>query len=297
MGGGKSSSKSSGALRFPPYLEAAHNSFLTGNDGKNVFTAFNAAWDKNPYAGREDILPEDGYLGRDGTGVAYKIWNFPSLFDMYGKFMAGLDIEILWTQTYYSMVNGPEAGNLIATFDQETRDTVLEGSYPALHAGMRDIGSINSSTFVIGRELLEAKRLKEVNKFSAQVKFQLLQMTNDRWIRHLEWNKNVVMVYNDMMKLYYTAEMDADAINYKYSEVEALWNLNLFEYARSMLGALTGTPANAKAAGGPSSIQKALGGALGGAAAGVMIGAEIGAVGGPMGAAIGGVLGAASGFL
>jgi hypothetical protein len=290
MGGGKGGS-GSGEVRFAPYLESAHKDFLTGNSGRNLKEAFNTAWGNSPYADREDILPDSGYLG-----VGYKIENFPSLFDMYGKFMAGLDVEILWTQLYYSTVQGPEANDLIAEFSKQTEDEARERSYPALHAGMRDIGAINSSMMVVGRSLIESRRMKEITKFSVQTKMQLLQMSQERWARHLDWNRNVIATYNDMMRIYYVAAMDADQINYKYKEADASWNLSLFEYVRAMLGAMTGAAATQKGKE-PSGVQKALGGAMSGAASGAMVGSVIPGVGTAIGAVVGGVLGLASGFL
>lgn len=291
MGGGGKGGSSGGALRFPPYLEKAHDAFLTGNDGKNLVVAFGEAWDDNPYTDRPEIDFNGGYLG---TG--YTIDNFPSLFDMFGKFMAGLDIEILWSQIYEATTEGPEADNLIDAFSQETLDRMNEESLPVLHAGMRDIGAINSTAFAVGRTLMESKRQKEVTKFSAQVKMQLLQISHDRWAKHLEWNKNVIATYDGMMKAYYVGWMDKDQIDYKYKEAEALWRLSLFDYMRTALGALTGTPASSKDKG-PSDVQKALGGAFSGAATGAMIGNAVPGIGTAMGGAVGGVLGLAGGFL
>lgn len=264
--GGSSSSSTNNTIRFPPYLENIHNDFLTGNNGYNLVVAFKEAWDNNPYIDREDISILPGYLG-DG----FTIGDFPSLFDMFGKFMAGLDVEVLWSQVYEETVNGPEADDLIASFSQETLDRMEQESLPILEAGMRDIGAVNSSAFITGRAILESQRQKEVTKFSAQLRVQLLAISQERWSKHLDWNKTVITVYGDFIKTFYTALMDADQLNYKYKESSNTWHLGLFESARSFIGALNGAPAaqNPKE---PSQVQKSLGGLFSGIGAGSMFG-------------------------
>jgi len=68
-----------------------------------------------------------------------------------------------------------------------------------------------------------------------------------------------------------------------------MWNINLFENARAILGAMSGTAATASG-NEPSQAQKSLGGAASGAAAGYMIGGGYGAV-------IGGIIGLALSFM
>lgn len=276
-----------GALRFPPYLEAAHQEAL-----ETFGPIFTAAIGASPYSGRADINIEDGFLGS-----GYTIAQFPSLFDMFGKFMAGLDIESLWSQIYEATTNGPEADSLIASFNTSSKDRMEQGSLPMLNAGMRDIGAINSSAYAIGKSLLESQRIKEVNNFETKVRFQMLVISADRWARHLDWNKSVIGTYTDLQKVYYAGALDVDQLNYKYKESDVLWDLNLFDYSRGILGALTGTPAAKPGEIGPSQVQKSIGGAMSGAAAGAMIGAQMGTPAGPMGAAIGGALGLAASFL
>lgn len=289
-GGGGGDSRTE--IRYAGYLELAHKEFLRGEDGWmfNLKAAFRESWENNPYTGREDINIEDGLLGS-----GYEISAFPSLFDMFGKFMAGLDVETLWTQSYNQVTNGPEMDNIISTFNQETIDNFDEHSIPILNAGMRDIGSVGSSANIIGRALLENRRLKEVTKFSAQVRFQGLTLSQERWAKHLVWNQAVISQYSDMMKLYYAGAMDVDKLNYKYKSSEVLWELSLFNHAIAVMGALGGgTPV--KDADDPSGLQSAIGGALSGAGAGAMIGSAIPGVGNVVGAAVGGIVGLASSF-
>ena len=279
--------------RFAPHLEFIHQEFLTGGSLGGIYrswnfdlkTAFAAAWESNPYTSRADMEIETGMLG-----AGYSIGDFPSMFDMFGKFMAGLDIETLWTQAYNQVNNGSEMNDLVSAFNQDTLDRMNQESLPMLNAGMRDIGAINSSAYVVGKALLEAKRQKEVTKFTSQIKHQGLLITQERWAKHLNWNSTVIQQYQELQRFYHVGAMDMDKLNNSYKEVEALWELNLFEYARAMIGTLGGGSPTNKALKGPSQTRQAIGGAMGGAAAGAQ-------VGGGWGALIGGVLGAASSFL
>lgn len=287
MGGGKGGGDSE--VRFAEYLEDAHDWFLS--DSTYGFQkAFKEAFKADPYADRPDMSIEDGFLGS-----GYTVDQFPSLFDMFGKFMAGLDIDALWTQLYNLTTDGPEVDNLISSFSEQTLDRMNEESLPVLHAGMRDIGAINSTAFAMGRALLESRRQKEITKFSAQIEIQMLQLTHERWKAHLGWNQNVMSVYGDFMRAYYAGAMDVDQLNYKYKEASALWKIHLYEPARAILGALTGSPATT-AGGGPSQVNKSIGGAMSGAASGAMIGSVVPGVGTAVGAAVGGALGLASSF-
>ena len=69
-------------VRYPQYVEEAHQSFL-----ELVATYRDAAIDDSPFADWTDIEYSDAFFGS-----GYTIASFPSLYDMYGKFLAGLDI-------------------------------------------------------------------------------------------------------------------------------------------------------------------------------------------------------------
>jgi hypothetical protein len=72
-------------VRYAGYIEDKHKDFL------NVVAAQRAnIIDDSPYAGFVDIDIDPAFFG---TG--YLISSFPSLYDMFGKFMAGLDIDTI----------------------------------------------------------------------------------------------------------------------------------------------------------------------------------------------------------
>jgi hypothetical protein len=284
------SSGGSGAVRFPPYLEEAHNKLLTGNDGKNFFEAFNAAWGDSPYSGHTLAMPAVGMLG-----AGYSIGQFPSLFDMFGKFMAGLDIEVLWTQLYFESVNGPEVDNAINAQSRVLEQDALLHAYPNMEAGMRDINSVHSTAFLTGRAIIESARLTTLNQFGAALRVDMIKIAQARWEKHLSWNQIVMEHYANLQKLFYTAEMDYDQYNLETLAKDKRYNLTLFDDARVAMGLLTGTPAG-QAGKEASRASKAIAGTAVGAGVGAYMAAGT-SVGGPAGAVIGGVIGLAYGLL
>jgi hypothetical protein len=83
-----------------------------------------------------------------------------------------------------------------------------------------------------------------------------------------------------------------DKANLDYPTKDLMWNVNLFENARAILGAMTGSAATTSG-NEPSQASKAIGGAMMGAAGGAMM-----MPGNPlMGGLVGGALGFASSFL
>ena len=112
---------------------------------------------------------------------------------------------------------------------------------------------------------------------------------------HLKWNQSVTTTYADLFKLYYSSALEVDRTNLEYATKAELWNLNLFDNVRAMLGAMSGA-AGATGANEPSQAAKSVGGMMSGAASGAMMGSAVPGIGTAMGAGIGAVMGLASSF-
>ena len=216
MGGGGSKSGKT-EIRYAEYIETKHSSFLTAVHDFRVATTGNS-----PFSGYTDIEVDDAFFG-----AGYTISSFPALYDMYGKFMAGLDIETLYNQTLEDTVNSTVVNDLVSAEGALLDDEININSTPRMQVGMRDINSVMSSSYVIAKSLIEDTRTKAISKFSAELKYRLLPMAQDRWSRHLNWNQNVVSTYMEVMKLYYAAKVDMDEANYNYKEKNTLWPLTV----------------------------------------------------------------------
>lgn len=266
--------------RFAPYIEEHHQQFL--NDVSNKVDSIK---DISPFSEFTDIDIDLGFFG-----AGYVLSSFPSLYDMYGKFMAGLDIEYLFDQAFEDTTDGAIIHEMISEQAAELSYDLENDVIPRYEVGMRDINAVMSGTFVVGKAMLETKRVKELSRFSAELRYKMIPVAVDRWKAHLDWNKQVTTVYADILKLYIMATLDIDSHNYEMHAKDKLWPFTVLEYERLALGALTGARDVKSDVEGASQTQKALGGAMSGAAAGALAG------GGVPGAIVGGVLGLAASF-
>lgn len=288
MGGGGSDGDSENTLRYAEYFEAAHKNILN-NFGvdvitKSVFAAINEAFGQSPYSEHQVISPDDAFFGS-----GYSVTDFPSLYDMFGKFMAGVDVHNLWEQTYNGLFASPTVNTAIDSHAALLADDITQNIYPRFEAGMRDIGAVNSSAFAVGRALIEDSRIKSINEYSAKLQLGLLETSSRMWGEHLNWNKNVIAVYYELVNAYHSSLRDANAQNLEMRHRDVLFDLSLYEYGRAMLGVISGAQGTVQPEG-PSQLEKSASGALGGAAAGYQ------ATGTWQGAAVGGVIGLAASF-
>lgn len=270
-------------VRYAPYVEDKHHVFL------NTVAVYRASTtDNSPFTGYTDIDVENAFFGS-----GYAISSFPSLYDMYGKFMAGLDIDVLYSQLFEDTVNAPEINELVSAEATLLDDDIETNILPRFQTGARDINSVMCSSFVVGKSLIEEARTKMLSKFSAELKYKMIPIVIQRWDRHLTWNEAVVRTYAELMKLYYSARMDVDGANYGMAAKDKLWPFTVLEYERAALGALQGAmTTTSDVAGEPSQARKAIGGALSGAAAGAMVTPSAPYAG----AIVGGALGLAASF-
>lgn len=276
-GGDSGGGDSTNTVRYAPYVESAHTAFLTA---MSTFRA--AATGESPYDEYTDIITEAAFFGS-----GYAISSFPSMYDMYGKFMAGLDIDSLYNQIFEDTINASEVNDLISAEASLLDDDIEQNILPRFQIGMRDINSVVSSSFVVGKSIIESSRVKSISKFSAELKFRLLGIAAERWRSHLDWNKSVVMSYAEVMKLYYSIKLDVTDHNYSMAAKDVLWPFTVLEYERAALGALQGATTSSSDVAGASKASRALSGALAGAAAGA-------ATGNPYGVAAGAAIGLAS---
>jgi hypothetical protein len=241
----------------------------------------------SPYGDAEPIPIDDGLLGvHDDMETNWELKNFPSLWDMFGKFMAGLDVHKLWHQTYQDLTYGPQIQAAVSAQAAMIQDDIDTTVMPKFLAGMRDIGAVHSSSFVVGKSIIQDAHVKAVNKFAGDIRIRALEVSAQVWSRHLDWSQAVVQSYKDMMQFYFVAKMDEREDQMRWAAKHEMWDINLMEHVRGMLGALGGGHP-IKDENQPSQMQRSIAGLMSGAAAGASIG-------GPWGAGIGGALGLAA---
>jgi len=286
-GGKGSSSSTKTTIRYAPYIENHHEDFLD-----IVATKRDLLIDDSPLADFSEILVDVAFFG---TG--YTIASFPSLYDMGGKFIFGLDVDTLFDQIFEESTDGAEINNLVSAEADLLDDDIEANVIPRYELGMRDLNAVMSSSFVTGKALIESARVKSVAKFSSELRYRMIPVAVQRWQTHLEWNKSAILTYAEIMKLYFLSKKEITEFNYEILSQNKLWPFTVLEFDKCAIGALTGATTTKQNAGSGSKVASALGGALSGAAAGGMIaGASQGAIAGPVGMIGGALLGLAGGL-
>jgi hypothetical protein len=224
------STETTGTVRYAPYIEAWHQTVIA-----NMNAAATAAVAANPYDDYPDMDFEAGFFG---TG--FLLSSFPSLYDMYGKFMAGLDIEVLFDEAFEDTVNGTVVNDAVSAEALRLEDEIEQEVLPRYELGMRDINAAMSSTFVVGKALIEAKRVQAISKFSAETRLRLLPLVTDRWKAHLEWNRATIDMYAQILKLYIAQKVDVDDRNMDLNAKFALWPFQAYQYVVQAIGAMSG---------------------------------------------------------
>ena len=292
-GGGSSGGGSSGRVDYPEYMKQWHAEALFGGPpvypSMSVSEAMNAAFGNSPFLGVAAYNPDEP--------VAAMLTASEKLEDLVDLLSAGTGLDDLISK----MLTDEHIKDAVAAHRAELDDILTSNQIPRFEAGMRNINAVVSSSFVIGRALLEEAALKQVAKMSAELRqqafgelaLQVAQLKLD-----YRYRLSALTIEANRMKI--VAKKEETDSNIKIAESDALWDLEVFKYGGNLLGSIAGTAVStgdnrwdARPAAG-----SVIGGALSGAAAGAYIGGKSGAaMGGPIGAVVGAVLGAASAFL
>lgn len=282
-GGSSSSTVTTGATRYAPYVEERHSEFL------NVAQSYRQALQgDSPYKDYVDIPLNDIFFG---TG--FVISSFPALYDMYGKHMAGLDIEAIWSNSFETILNSTAVDNLVSAEAVLVDDDIETQALPNMCIAMRNANAVSTSTFIINKALIERSKVKSLSQFSGNLKYNLIPEVQELWRTQLNWNKAVIGTYSEIIKLYYSLDLDVADFNYGMKTKDVLWPFTVLEFEGSALAALQGAKTQSSSSktkgggGGENKVMGAVSGALSGAAIGSMIMPG-------WGTAIGGVIGLAA---
>ncbi len=267
-GGGGSAS---GQIGYPAYVETIHSLYLShGATDVPLYSMndlMNVIWTGvNPYTA-VDAYDPDVALTAMATAIA--------------------DVQTLVTNL--SDVAWIDAN--VAAFSADL-DIQLNGVvYPKFEAGMRDIGAVSSSAFVLGRALIADGKLREVAKYTAGLNTSLIEL-------RLKWQMTVAEMSVNVEKDRIATKVDQTETDAEFNVKEALFHIEAYQYAANMLSAPSGGSVVNK---GASKASRAFGGALAGGASGAMggyllAGAATGGMSGPVGAMVGGAVGLAMGI-
>lgn len=275
-------------VRYAPYIESKHSTFL--NTSESYGNSLRPA-SASPYSNYTELDFADAFYGS-----GYAISSFPSLYDMFGKFMAGLDIEALFDQVLNDVQNASTIQAAVVAHRDLLDDDIEQTILPRFQEGMRDINAVMSSSFVIGKGIIENARVKKLAEFDADLRYKLIPVASEIFAKHLAWNQGVIGTYLSVMQLVIQTKFDSDGRNYEMLAKDKLWPFTVLEQERANLGALQGAMSSTAGQTGVSTGAKVLGGALSGAAAGASIGSVVPGIGTAVGAAGGAIVGGLSGL-
>jgi len=273
----RSSSDRTVIVRNAPYVEAQHNDFLQIAAGY-----VNAEVGDSPYIDYTYDSPELAFFG-----IGYTLSSFPSLYDMYGKFMAGFDLEELWQRMFSNVVGKGETADYATA--SEAGDFSWNDKLTKFGIDARKLNIVGSSSFVIGKSQIEKARVLYNAEQRAALRYNLLEVIAASWSSYIGWMQKVITSYALMMKNYYSTEHTYDDAQHGIAVRDKLWPLFVEDFMRRFLNALRGQINLSQAL--TRRKRSALSGILliaSDTVTGVYIGAQIG---GYPGAIVGGVIG------
>lgn len=300
-GGGSGNSTSRTYIRYNEEIEDKHEWLLEVGE----FYLNSVSLNYNPYTlvGSSDPWTRDAVDTDDINdliyGAGYGMSSFSSMFDMFGDYMSGVDLRYLFSQSLDDAENASIISAMTNAHGELLSDDLEQVILPRFRSGMRDIGAVQSSTFVVGESIIEQGRLKKLAEFDAKARYAMIEVGLNFFIKRIAFNTQLVSTYLDIIKFALATELEVSSYNYEIRAKCALWPWTIIAQHRAAIGAMqAGIPTNTSAeSAGSSRGQAIMGGAMSGAATGAMIGSIVPGIGTGIGAVAGGVIGGIGGML
>jgi hypothetical protein len=217
--------------RYAPYIEEHHSTFLDITATRRDIIISEA-----PFASYNPIEVNAAFFG-----LGYLISSFPSLYDMFGKHMAGLDIESLWNSTFGKIVGEPSIDVNISEEMKLVDDEMVKGELADFQVSMRNLNAVATSSFVIGKSVAEDKRIKFFANISLEAKAALLPSVEKEYKSHINWEKMTVTVYARAMKNYFMYSNLVDIVNTTFASRASLWPFTVLSFEGAALGTMQST--------------------------------------------------------
>ena len=258
LGGGGSSS---GQSDWPEYMKQFHERLLdhTGVDNLSVsmVDVMEAAL-VSPWIGE---LPYDPDIPL--AAMLASAANMQTLVTLLSS-GTGLDALIA------DVLSDVRIDDAVTEYSLDLGDIITTEVLPRFEAGMRDINAVVSSAFVIGRASIEEVRLRQVDKFSANLHMKAWGDDALRLIAlKLESQKAASHMIAEVNRLKIVAKKEETDDGHEIDQSDAVWDLEVFQYAGNLLASIGSGVAGKKR---KSPLSSAIGGALTAGAAAAMMG-------------------------
>jgi hypothetical protein len=271
---------SSGTSDFPDYMKAAHGGWLDDNGAdtltNSVTALIEAAHGSSPYTGETAYAPDS-----DITAFLLELTEFDTVVD-------ALSEETDWTsfmgtatsEIDDNVISDASLDAEIAANDAIIDDRITAEILPRFQAGMRDINAVISSSFVVGKAVIESFAQRDKDKFAGDLRLAGYGQRNEMIMRggkdiisllglRLEFLKQVAHVTTEDYRIKAVLKKEELQEQLDIDERDGKWDLEMFAYGNNVLASISGAAIGTGKE--TNKLQSAVGGALvGGAAAAVM---------------------------
>ena len=306
IGGSSGGGGSSGEVKYPDYLQDIHNEWLNHADTDyievSMVDTMNAALGASPFIAATAYNPTTTLATAE---VPITAVGALSLTTLVSDALASIaDI----TTAVDAIVTDSGLGSRIAT-DVSTYSDILDNEVdtkilPKFQRGMQDINAVMSSSFVIGEALIEAEKLRQVAKFTADLELRAFSERNNIIVSlgdftlkslsaRLDFYKTVAQLSVEFARIKIVAMKEYTDAGIELDEKDATWDLRVFQHGANLMAAISGAAATTNSKSGMGSV---LGGVFSGASAGAMVGNAVPGLGTAAGAGIGAILGGIAGI-
>jgi len=308
-GGGSSGGSSSGAVDYPDYMKTLHGSWLNHSGADTIISSItdvmNAALGNSPFYGVNAFDPTA--LLNVMTGAADSFDTFVGALNHISDWQTAFDTA--QTKIDAVTINSAAINADIAAHSAQLDDDIENEILPRYEAGMRDIGAVNTTAFVMGKANIWARKVRDVNKYGTALRLHMFNQRNEMilagvsGITSLQQNRSqleqaVAQMIIESRRIAIVAQKERADKDASLDEADAKWDLEVFQYGANLLASIAGgTASSANETKQPSQVASALGGALSGAAMGATVGSAVPGIGTAVGAVAGAVIGLGASML
>ena len=267
--GSKGGGSSESTVRWAPYVEAAHIELIENYQTYRTWALvpdpikglYN--WD---YSGGLISSPFRDFVPLDiediffGTGL--DVSSIDPIYDKYDQLITQLDLNASFNAIFADTVNGTVIDNLVSAQATKLSDDLEQVAYPRFECGLRDINSVISTSFTMGRAVMEQGRTKALAAYDAELRYRLLPLVVERWKATIDWNKLSFDEYVNTLKFYVTLKDELDSHTMEIRSKNSLWVFTILEYERGATAALAGPQNTNNEVKGASKTQQIAGGVM-----------------------------------
>lgn len=214
--------------RYAAYIEDLHEAFLDVAYA-NVLSTID---DSPDFDHISDNIQEAFF------GAGLTISSYPALYDMFGKYMAGLDIEDTWERLTSAKVSVGAIDSLGSSMAEENSENIISEEAKA-SCTARDVNAVISTAFIIGKACMEDKGLKHLSLLRTNLRLELLRV-DKATDAYINWDKALVTNFSIMMKYYYKAIHQSEKWDSNHDVYQKLWPLSVSSDFGKYLGIVSG---------------------------------------------------------